>query len=147
MITRGAAISNQDIKVNKSEYQKIFELALENASKNAEKAFHVDVPRRFHIELRGASISYRVLPSENVVDAIFIEENQFWLLINVMVIEVSLEANLTIISLNITGHGPGTFEQTFSYSDGKVPFHQVLPLELKLSRFIPLDKAPDDFIT
>ena len=133
--------------MNKNEYQKIFELALENASKNTEKAFNVAVPRRFHIELRGAGISYRVLPSESVVDAIFIDENQFWLLVNVMVIEVNLESNLTIISLTITGHGPGTFEQTFSYSEGKGPFHQVLPLELKLSRYIPLDKAPDDFIT
>jgi hypothetical protein len=133
--------------VNKDEYQKIFDIALENASINAEKAFNLDVPRRFHVEVRGGGMSYRILPAENVVDAIYIDENQFWLLINVMVIEVMPDANLTIVSLTITGHGPGTFEQTFSYSDGKGPFHQVLPLELKLSRYIPLDKAPNDFIT
>ncbi len=133
--------------VSKDEYGQILSTALENAAQNAEKAFKIEIPRQFTIEMVGAGNPRRHnLSRERVVDLLYINEDQFWLLINIMVIEIDPEANMTVVSLSVTGHGPGRFEDTFHYANGTGPFHQVLPMNLKVSRLIPLGKAPEDFI-
>ncbi|MEO8610711.1 MAG: hypothetical protein ABI690_22630 [Chloroflexota bacterium] len=45
--------------MSKEEYRAVFETALENAAKNAEKCFNVDVPRRFNVEIVGGGKARR----------------------------------------------------------------------------------------
>jgi hypothetical protein len=100
--------------VSKPEFKALVENDLENAAQNAEKTFEVSVPRRFQIDLIGAGKQKRLLTPDEVVDDLYIDAHQFWLLINVMVTEILPDSNMTIISMNVSGHGPGPFEKPFN---------------------------------
>lgn len=125
--------------MTRDEFGKLFERVIENAAKNAELIFKIHVPRTFHIEIIGARRPRRILPPDKVVDDLFISESQFWQVINVGVTEVNTTYQFTIISLSVSGHEPGPFENTWNTPPGNGPFKQVV-YELKISQHLPIPK-------
>jgi hypothetical protein len=127
--------------VTRDEFRKLFERVIENAAKNAELIFKIHKPRTFHIEIIGAGRSRRILPPDVAVNDLYINENDFWKVINVGVTEINTTYQFSIISLTVSGHEPGPLEDTWNTPPGNGPFKQVV-YELKISKHLPI---PQDF--
>ena len=112
----------------KEEQKVIFEHALEVAVKNAETKLGRSVPHRFEIEIQGSPT--KVLQKDEAFDAIYLGPDRFYRIIDLAVIRVSKDTSTVFMC--VSGHNPGTWDQTWNQPTGCGPFKQILANEIKL---------------
>jgi hypothetical protein len=104
-------------------FEALFEAELEKAAQYAEKRGGSSVPRNFIIELHGTGYSKEIFDVETAAMALWIDEDSFWVVIDVSVKEIS--EDVTKVFVRASGHWPVPFEQTFNYASGTGPFKQI----------------------
>jgi hypothetical protein len=103
----------------------LFQSALETAAEHASKILGRAVPRVFAIEMHGLAPTSRTLTVDEAFDAIYLEPERFYRVIDLAVLRVSGE--VTTIFMRVSGHSPETFEKTWNQPAGSGPFKQLLP--------------------
>ena len=117
--------------MDKKEFQKLFEDALEKAAWNAEEKLGCILPRNFVIKLYGPGHSSGTLMSVvSAVDVLYIDDRLFYRVIDVAVIEVSKEK--TVVFTRVSGHAPSTFEKTWNDPYGSGPFKQIIAKDINI---------------
>lgn len=116
--------------MTKEEFRTLFESALEIAAKNAETKLGRLVPRRFEIEMHGLASHPRVLEKDDAFEEIYLGPDRFYRIIDLAVSRVSKDTSTVFMS--ISGHPPGTLNQTWNEPPGSGPFKQLLADEVKL---------------
>lgn len=110
--------------MTKDEFRVLFENALEIAAQNAEKKVGHPISRNFEIELHGRSPKTRILGKEDTLDEIYLGPDRFFRIIDVAVRQISNTASTVFVG--ISGHPPGTWDETWNQPTGSGPFKQVL---------------------
>lgn len=117
--------------MTKEEFAQLFRHHLDLAAQNAEERYKITVPRNFLIELHDAGYSPRVpIDVDTAIDALFIDENTFFRVIDIMVIEVRKSA--TRVFVRPSGHHPEGFERTWNNPAGNGPFKRLISLDLRV---------------
>jgi hypothetical protein len=115
--------------MNKQEFKTLFEQALEVAAKNAEAKLGHPVPRAFEIEMHGLAPHPRLLKKDDAFEEIYLGPDRFYRIIDLVVRRVSKD--VCTIFMGISGHPPGSLNQTWNQPPGSGPFKQVLADEVK----------------
>jgi len=115
--------------MSKEEFRTLFEHALEVAAQNAEKKLGRPVPRQFEIEMHSLAPKKRILKKEEVLDEIFLGSSRFYRIIDISVCRVSKD--VSTVYMVVSGHAPGTLNQTWNRPPGNGPFKQVLADKVK----------------
>ncbi len=113
--------------MNKEEFKNLFEHALEVAAQNAEKKLGRPVPRQFEIAFGGFS---RILRKEDAFEEIYLGPDRFYRIIDISVCRVSKE--VSTVYMVVSGHTPGTLNETWNQPPGSGPFKQVLADKVEL---------------
>ena len=116
--------------MSKEEFKALFEHALEVAAENAEKKLGCPVPRKFEIEMHGLSPHVRILRKDDAFEEIYLGPDRFFRVIDLSVCRVAEEAST--VYMVISGHTPGSLNQTWNQPPGSGPFKQVLADKVKL---------------
>jgi hypothetical protein len=107
--------------MNRSDYGALFASVIERAAREAEARLGEPVQRRFEIELHGAYHSGDLMSVERALSDIYISDDAFYRIIDVAVIGVSPEK--TRVFVRVSGHAPGSFEETWHQFEGLGPFN------------------------
>jgi len=116
--------------MSKDEFRLLFKDALEIAAKNADKQLGRPVPRSFLIEFHGLASRSRVLQEDEALEAIYLGPDRFYRVIDVAVRSVSKDA--CTLFMCISGHSPGSFNETWNQPPGMGPFKQLRASQIKL---------------
>jgi len=116
--------------MNKEEFGKLFLAELDIAANNAENALGREVPRDYQISLYGCGYSGINLTKEDALDILFLNENSFYLIIDLSVIKVSEQT--TTIFTRVSGHKPKNFGSTINFVQGHGPFNQLLAQSIEV---------------
>jgi hypothetical protein len=115
--------------MTKDDFSRLFSAALEEAAREAEKRFDRGIPRKFQILLHGAGHGGDRMKIQDALDAIYIDEERFHVVIDVAITEVS---NTTATALvRVSAHAPVPFERTWNQPPGSGPFKTMVAQELK----------------
>lgn len=117
--------------MTKEHFKALFESALEIAAENAEMKLGHSVPRNFEIQLHGLAPQQRLLTKEGAFEAIYLGPDRFYRVIDLAVVSVSNK--ISTVFMRLSGHQPGTLEQTWDQPPGSGPFKQLLADEVKLT--------------
>ncbi len=117
--------------MTKEQFKTLFESALEIAAKNAEMKLGRSVPRNFEIQLHGSAPQQKLLTKDGAFEAIYLGPDRFYRVIDLAVSSVS--NHISTVFMCLSGHQPGTLEQTWDQPPGSDPFKQLLADEVKLS--------------
>jgi hypothetical protein len=115
--------------MTKEEFKALFDQALEVAAENAEGKLGHSVPRRFEIEMHGLAPQPRILKKDDALEEIYLGPDRFYRIIDLSVRRVSKD--VCTVFVGISGHTPGSFNQTWNQPSGSGPFKQVLAGEVK----------------
>jgi hypothetical protein len=115
--------------VTKDEFARRFGEALEVAAANAEARFRRPIPRNFRIELHGANHIRDLMEPAAAVDALYLDEDRFYVIIDLAVLGVG--PSWTTVFTRVSGHAPGPWEKTWNDPPGSGPFKQLLSAELR----------------
>lgn len=115
--------------MTKNEYLILFENALELAAKNVETMLGHAVPRHFEIEFNGLTPKTRLLTVESALNELYIGPDLFYRIIDMAVRGVSNQ-HCTVF-LSVSGHPPGSFDQTWNQPADSGPFKQVIAGEVE----------------
>ena len=115
--------------MTKEEFKALFERALEVAAKNAEGKLGHSVPRRFEIEMHGLAPHSRMLTMDDALEEIYLGPERFYRIVDLSVRRVSKD--VCTVFMGISGHTPGSLNQTWNQPPGSGPFKQVLADEVK----------------
>lgn len=110
--------------MNKQEFWQLFLKALNEAAVNAEHRFGIPINRSFEIELHGAGYKGACITPKEALDALFIDNEHFYRIIDVAVIEI--HATKTHVFVRVSAHKPGAFAETWNQPPGIGPFKQIL---------------------
>lgn len=117
--------------MTKDEFAQLFRRYLDLAAQNAEERYKITVPRNFLIEFHGKGHSHRIpIDVDTAINDLFIDENTFFRVIDIMVIEVRKSA--TRVFVRPSGHHPEGFERTWNNPPGNGPFKQLISLDLQV---------------
>lgn len=116
--------------MTRQEFRELFHTALHEAAKNAEQQLSQPVPHKFIIQLHGAGYHGNLLDSAEAVDNIYLDENRFYRMIDVSVIEV--DKDHCVVFVRVSAHQPGTFDQTWNSPPGSGPFKQLRAQHIKV---------------
>jgi len=116
--------------MTKEKFRLLFEQGLEVAAHNAELNLGRTVPRRFEIEMHGLAARPGTLTMDDAFKEIYLGPDRFYRVIDLAIIRVSSEVSTAY--MNVSGHEPGTFDQTWNDPVGSGPFKQVLANKIKL---------------
>jgi hypothetical protein len=118
--------------MQRESFFKLFETALHTAATNTERAFSVQVPRNFRIELFNASYRGLLVNMDTAVNGLYISTTQFYPIIDISIKEVNNDEHICTASARVGEGILVPFEHTFNYANGMGPFKQVLPYQLKV---------------
>jgi hypothetical protein len=116
--------------MDKSDFRRLYSVALEAAARDAEARLGRPVSRNFVIELHGLAPHPRLLPPEQVVDALYLGPDKFYRVVDVSVVRVG--AARTVVFTRISGHPPAEFDKTWNTPPGAGPFKQTRATEITL---------------
>ena len=116
--------------MNKDEFKALFDRALETAAQNAEAKLGHTVPRKFSIEMHGLDAHPRVLEANDAFEEIYLGGDRFYRVIDLAVCGISADA--CRVFMRISGHAPGSFDQTWNRPPGSGPFKQILANDIKV---------------
>jgi len=117
--------------VTKEEFRALFESALETAAQNAEKKLGRSVPRSFEIEMHAFAPHSRLLTTEAAFEEIYLGADRFYRIIDLAVRRVS--ADISTVFICVSGHEPGSFDQTWNQPAGSGPFKQLLSDKIEVT--------------
>jgi hypothetical protein len=117
--------------VTKDEFKTLFESALELAARNAETKLGRPVPRQYEIELHGGAPTTRILRKQDAFEELYLGPDRFYRIIDVAVRRIS--AGICTVFMSVSGHPPGSLDQTWNRPPGSGPFKQVLADEIEVS--------------
>jgi hypothetical protein len=109
--------------MTKNEFSALYEKALELAARNVETKYSHAIPREFEIEFHGFSPTKRILTKESSLQEIYINADLFYRIIDVSIFKVS--RFVCTVFVRVSGHAPGSFEQTWNDPHGYGPFKQI----------------------
>lgn len=115
--------------MTRNEFARLFEVALEEAARNAEKALSRDIPRVFKIRLHAAGLSGELLNVSSALEALYLGEDKFFRIIDLMVIEVN--STQSIVFVRPSSHTPSSFHDTWNDPPGMGPFKQIIAEKIK----------------
>ncbi len=110
--------------MTEEEFRLLFERALEIATENAEKQMGWLVPRSFGIEMLGVGPHPKTMKKDDAFEAIYLGPDRFYRIIDVSVFRVSKDVSTVFI--RISGHSPGSLNETWNQPPGSGPFKQLL---------------------
>mgnify|MGYP007135467372 CR=1 FL=1 len=117
-------------RMKKQEFQQLFEDTIKSAILYAEQLLERKIPQEVSFQLHGAGYSGKIVDFAQVMDAIYLGEEQFFRFITVGVVEV--RRNETILFVGISGHTPTSFEKIRNTPPGNGPFNPVIPLHVNV---------------
>jgi hypothetical protein len=85
--------------------------------------FDGPVPRNFMIELHAPNHAGSVVTPDKALDAIYLDGERFFRIIDIAVTEVSLPT--TVVFARVSGHAPAEFSKTWD-PDDLGPFKQII---------------------
>lgn len=115
--------------MNKEEFKRTFERALTIAAETAERQLDRPVPRTFEIELHGLAPSPRNMSADDALDVLYLRPKQFYRIIDVSVTGVSKDVSTVFVC--ISGHAPGSWDETWNQPPGNGPFRQLVASEIE----------------
>jgi hypothetical protein len=110
--------------IDKTQFARLLEEALDNAAWNAEMQLGRSVPRHFQIVLHGAGYPGQLMSPAEVVDVLYLGEDRFFKAIDVTATEVTGQS--TKVFVRASDHRPVPFDETWNYHSGTGPFKQLL---------------------
>lgn len=116
--------------MTEEEFSELLCQAFERAAKNAEEKLSLLVPRRFDVVVYGAGYSGVTMPPEQVARALYLEPSRFYRIVDVSV--VAVKKDRCRIFLRVSGHPPGSFEETWNDPPGSGPFKQLIAQEIEV---------------
>lgn len=108
----------------------MFERGLEIAAQNAENILRRKLSRQFEIEVHGLKPNSRRLSKEAAFKEIYLGEKRFYRIIDLSVCRVS--GNVLTVYMVVSGHKPGSLDQTWNQPPGSGPFKQVVANEIEV---------------
>jgi hypothetical protein len=111
-------------EMTREEFMALFEQSLEEAARNAETKLGRAVPRSFEIVLRPNPPYPGMMTVDEACDKVYLGRDRFYLIIDLAVVRVSLDA--VVVYMRPSGHEPGPFDQTWNQPPGTGPFKQLL---------------------
>jgi hypothetical protein len=118
--------------MDKQGFRELFEAALDEAAQNAERKLNREVPRNFVVLLYGLGYNGAPLDLETAVDALYLGEDSFFVIVDLAVMEVN--ARSTKVFVRPSGHRPVPFEHTWNYKAGTGPFKQLIAEQIKVGQ-------------
>lgn len=117
--------------MTKEEFAQLFRHHLDLAAQNAEERYKISVPRSFLIEFHGKGHSHKIpIDVDTAIDALFIDENTFFLVIDVVILEI--RKSVTRVFVRPSGHPPDIFERTWNDPPGSGPFHHMFYVDFRV---------------
>ncbi len=116
--------------MDNQEFKKLFLKSLYEAAFHAERRFSRQISRCFEIELHGAGYMGTRITPENAADILFIDNEHFYRVIDVSVIEI--HATKTCVFVRVSAHEPGAFAETWNQPLGMGPFKQILAKNVRV---------------
>ena len=116
--------------MTRDDFKVLFDQAIAKAIENAKQKLGRQIPQDVQILLHGAGHSGDLLSRVDALDALYLGEDKFYLVIDVAVVAVSNQ--LTRVFVRASNHRPGSFEQTWNDPPGSGPFKQVISKEIGL---------------
>ena len=117
--------------MDKKNFGILFFNSLDTAANLAEDRLGNKVAHSFEIELHGAGHSGVILSPEHALDALYINENQFYRIIDISVIEINPTS--TRVFVRVSAHTPSAFEETWNQPAGSGPFKQIQVEKIKVN--------------
>lgn len=111
------------------EFRKLFLTALNRAAEIAENKLGNSIPRLFKIELHAPGSSGNVMTSDQALDKIYLDEERFYIVIDVAVKAIRKDSSLVFV--RVSGHLPAAFSMTYAPSD-LGPFKQLIPEKIEI---------------
>jgi hypothetical protein len=105
------------------EFRELFQRALNIAADNAEANLPKSIPRSFLVALHSFGYDDKLLSVDEAVDKMYLGNDRFYRIIDVAVIEVSL--NDSVVFVRVSGHAPGPLGATWDPT-GSGPFKQLI---------------------
>jgi hypothetical protein len=105
--------------MTKTEFEKLFERALNVAAAKAEAEFGTSVARSFQIELHASGYEGRVVSCDEALDQIFLGNDSFYKIIDIAIKE--LRPGESVAFVRVSGHPAVPLDQTYDPS-GLGPF-------------------------
>ena len=109
--------------MERQQVAELFGSALEDAARNAEAEIERSVPREFEIELHGAGHSRALLDPHAVLDILYLGPDRSYRVIDLAVTAVGPHRTRGFV--RVSGHQPGSWDQTWNDPLGSGPFHQL----------------------
>jgi predicted hydrolase (HD superfamily) len=106
------------------QFRELFLSALQLAIKNAETNLGKAIPQDFIILLHGAGHAGNEISADAAAQALYIDENHFYRIIDVAVQQIS--TTQTYIFVRVSGHPPASLAETVNYALGYGAFKQLL---------------------
>ena len=117
--------------MERQQFAELFRTALEEAARNDEVKVTRRIPRDFQIELHGAGHSRALLDPQAVLDVLYLGPNRFYRVVDVAVIAVG--PHRTTAFVRVSGHEPGSWDQTWNDPPGAGPFHQLIAERIEVT--------------
>lgn len=114
--------------MNREEFHELFYASLDKAAQIAEVKTGREVPRNYRLMLHGANYPGVLFSPEEAFEILYLGNEQFYLLIDLGVMNVS--GGLTTIFTRVSAHDPGPFDSTYNQPKGSGPFKQLIPKEV-----------------
>jgi hypothetical protein len=118
--------------MERQQFADLFQSALEEAARNAEAKLARSIPPDFEIELHGAGHSRALLDPQDVLDVLYLGPDRFYRVVDVAVIAVG--RHRTRVFVRVSGHEPGSWDQTWNDPPGSGPFHQLIAERIEVTR-------------
>lgn len=115
--------------MTKQAFRNLLVQVLNQVKANTEEQLERPLADQFEIELYGAYHAGSILNLAETLDAIFLDEERFYRVINVSVCEISQQK--TRFRLGVSGHEPSTFKKTWD-SSGWGPFKEIIPVQIRI---------------
>jgi hypothetical protein len=119
--------------MNKSTFKTLFLKVASDAIEQAQAAISKEIPFDFVVEMHGGKGSTgqgRLMTIDEAIDAMFIDEEYFYVVIDVLVKTVI--GNRTILFVRPSGHEPTRLGETYNTPKDYSPFKVMLPADLKI---------------
>lgn len=116
--------------MTEEEFVVLFEQALGRAAENAAQQLGRAIPRVFKINLYGADHSGMAMSPQDVLKFLYLGPSLFYRVIDLAVTAVTPSSS--IVFVRVSGHAPGSFDETWNDPPGSGPFKQLLAQEVSL---------------
>lgn len=114
--------------MTKDEFKRLFLEIANQAIDQARLVTSKKVPSNFVVEMHGAGMSGRLMTSDEAIEIMYIDEKTFYRFIDVGVKRICDTESLLFV--RVSGHEPGTFDNTWNTPKGNGPFKVIVPLEI-----------------